>query len=299
MKIFSRRSIKHLPTFVRYSPLCVSKESADRQLQESFRGLWPKLVAMTTLFEDQGLRNFSDMANKSIVAKSFGGCLAFASLQNPLLRKYAFDPADFLQGAETAFSYISRAKISKDFIDFASESIKESESEAATLLRQSVHWKLFETLQEKAKSLKSEPFEITVTDFQVQKSNIIWATTRVVDETYHQKLRAENEKHPGTLYPLDSVLAIIDVSFEAEQAISVNIRNKSLDLPFISGNINDVLGEKTVQRLFARIANFNITAGLRFQGCLSSGLSQQPVSLDWMVSELLWEQTKSIALKAT
>ena len=63
----------------------------------------------------------------------------FALLQNPLLAKYGFDPADFIVGAESAYHRYAMACHSVEIFDFANGRLKTSE--AAELVRQSI-WKV-------------------------------------------------------------------------------------------------------------------------------------------------------------
>lgn len=87
------------------------REEEDERLQQSYEGLWPKLRVIKDLFFAEDAREVLYATIKSTV-RSFGRPIQlpmipvklYSDLQNPLLKKYRFDPDDFLEGAEIAVS---------------------------------------------------------------------------------------------------------------------------------------------------------------------------------------------------
>eukprot|EP01035_Chromulina_nebulosa_P002690 gene2690-3657_t len=89
-------------SFLRSSPcrqLFSSKDMSDWELQESFQGFLPKLIwTLQVLNTDAGLESYRVLNKKGLLGPSPESLYVFALLQNPLLAKYGFDPADFIVG---------------------------------------------------------------------------------------------------------------------------------------------------------------------------------------------------------
>ena len=105
---------------------------SDWELQESFQGVLPSLQDT----DAASLASYEALNEKGLLGPSPDRAYVFALLQNPLLAKYGFDPADFIIGAELAFKKYTLASSSLEFQDFANGKLKTSA--AATFVRQSV-----------------------------------------------------------------------------------------------------------------------------------------------------------------
>ena len=96
---------------------------ADDALQLSFEGFLPRLSSLKNLLDADGKKEYNDLVNGGIISNGLNGLLTYTDLQNPLLRKYKFDAADFLEGAKEAFRQVNLALASAEFQQYANNII--------------------------------------------------------------------------------------------------------------------------------------------------------------------------------
>ena len=114
---------------------------SDRELQESFKGFWPKLLSLRVLFTVAGREHFLSLFERRLVFPSSYGFMSFAFFQNPLLHKYDFDLIEFSIGAKHAYQQHMSALRSTEFENFAKG--RRKSSPIADFLRSSTNKSLY------------------------------------------------------------------------------------------------------------------------------------------------------------
>ena len=97
---------------------------SDLELHESYIGLLPRLEALFDLAIkpdcEEIFNQFREKTSLKGASKSiFHSFILYADLQNPLLKRYAFDVDDFMEGAEKAFHIVSEGLSSVEFGNYA------------------------------------------------------------------------------------------------------------------------------------------------------------------------------------
>ena len=94
--------------------------NSNKSLNLSFQGLIPKLLALEkVLLSNNGRREYIDLQMRGIFISTFQGLVLYSHLQNPLLKKYTFDVADFFAGARESVKLILELSGSTDFVEYA------------------------------------------------------------------------------------------------------------------------------------------------------------------------------------
>lgn len=115
---------------------------SDRELQESFKGFWPKFLSLLkVLSTDAGRQGARNLYHKNLIMGDKFGLYTYALLQNPLLIKYGFDIFEFAIGAKYAYQKHMSALLSAEFRNFA-KGLRKS-SAAATFLQNSTSKQLY------------------------------------------------------------------------------------------------------------------------------------------------------------
>jgi hypothetical protein len=255
---------------------------SDKELQLSFQGMKPRIMSLLQLFQPGGKEKYLELLQKGILSDPFNGLVLFTEFQNPLLIKYGFDPADFLIGAAEAFIQVNKAIASKDLANFASGVIQESES--AKLLEESVEPRIYDVCLSTAKMFNSQDREVILTDITLRRVAMERITTRIIgsgdekdvfgtasdliDRFTEMKQSGESTspspssaKSTRTLnYPVDSVVATVDVFFESEE--QYRTRSKGGD-----GGADSIFTSSRINR-----------SHFLFEGCISG-----QVELDWKI----------------
>jgi hypothetical protein len=82
--------------------LCTTK--SDIELQRDYQGIIPRILSILNLFGDNNkISALIELEDKKIVTSGIMRLFTYADLQNPLLVKYDFDPADFMEGINIKF----------------------------------------------------------------------------------------------------------------------------------------------------------------------------------------------------
>lgn len=97
-----------------------SKLEIDLLLQNQYDGLMPRVMSLWSLLNDEGMEKLKKLEKDAVIdpQKPLSALTLFADLQNPLLKKYKFDPSEFIVGAKHGYSTISAAICSIDFNNF-------------------------------------------------------------------------------------------------------------------------------------------------------------------------------------
>lgn len=97
-----------------------SSKISNKSLNLSFQGLIPKLLALQkVLLSDKGLDEYVGLKLRGIFKSTFHALVLYSHLQNPLLKKYAFDVVDFFEGAKESMKMILEFSGSKDFVEYS------------------------------------------------------------------------------------------------------------------------------------------------------------------------------------
>ena len=126
-----------LPSMVRRN-FC-NQNCPDAQLNFSFQGVMPKLVALgSKLITLRGLSEYMSLYNKGVITSTLAGLHLFAYLQNPLLVKYGFDASIFHIGAMKAFDMVGKIINGQDFIKYSLGELEDEPDECARLLKHAI-----------------------------------------------------------------------------------------------------------------------------------------------------------------
>jgi len=108
-----------------------SNTEIDLLLQNQYDGFIPRLMSLWTLTQDSGINKLQKLENDSVIdsQKPLSALTLYADLENPLLTKYKFEPAEFVVGAKHAFMAISTAICSTDFNNFVNGFVNISETQ--------------------------------------------------------------------------------------------------------------------------------------------------------------------------
>ena len=122
--------------------------AVDRELQGSYEGLLPRLMTLQTLLDKKARGTLFDLHKNGVVPQESPliALAIFADLQNPLLKKYKFDAAEFVVGAKEAFRQVHMAIASADFFNFSNGFASDQGSDK--LLQESLHPKLYAACRE-------------------------------------------------------------------------------------------------------------------------------------------------------
>ena len=258
---------------------------SDWELQESFKGFLPKLIwTLQILNTDAGLESYLALKKKGTLGPSPVSFYVFALLQNPLLAKYGFDPADFIIGARSAFQRYSLASSSVEMFDFANGRLKTSE--AAKLVRQSV-WKfMYNTNILVLKQLDEGPIRIVET-LDISDVQIYFARTTVIDNDHSDEdslvsewdiksfsdLKSSEFKKCFFSNPIGSVVATVGLKFIAtdkyREHVCGTMRNR------MKANCSPDEWKRYNTELYTRI---------HYKQCVFEGCISGHVPLDWKIA---------------
>ena len=98
-----------------------NNNSSNKSLNLSFQGVIPKLLALEKglISSGTGRKEYIELQKRGIFSTTFQGLVLYSHLQNPLLKKYAFDLSDFFEGAKESFKLIRNLSASKDFVEYS------------------------------------------------------------------------------------------------------------------------------------------------------------------------------------
>lgn len=255
--------------------LCTVNNLSDRELQESFKGFWSKVFSLQVLVSDAGQKNFQNLDAKSLLGPMPYSLYTFAILQNPLLQKYGFNPAEFAIGAEEAFKQFSLAIASREFSNFAKGFIKSSA--VATFMQSTVSENLYNicvvALKHNSSETTMESIEVSAVHYLALETKVIKSNLFDVDsETTETETAVVNESGLGERrkispsYPVDSVVTEITMVLQATENYRTRYNPTDIDLDGYDG------GEQTVVR--SRVTITQCT----FEGCISGH-----APLDWKI----------------
>lgn len=233
-------------------------DSSDKDLQLSFEGLYPRLVALQGLLNESGRNYYELLVETEVTSRTrpFSSLYLYADLQNPLLQKYDFDPMDFMDGAKEAFKQIHHAIASEEFFNYANDKIETSSQ--AELLKESVSPTIYDACLSALQSLGAQGSKTFMTDVKILEIAMTSVNTYVVDQARLKKLnyaklnkylKKEIDKFSESVdkgeigygkfmektitlaadvpeseiledpgYPLGSVVATVEVHFKAEES---------------------------------------------------------------------------------
>lgn len=174
----------------------------DRALVKSFDGLVPKLAsAYNTVMNSNARAEMKRLIDGKVLVPAYVPALAcFSQLQNPVLKKYKFNPVEFMEGATEAFKQIHLAIASTEFSKFCNGERKESPK--ADLLKASLSPYLFDACTRAARHLYKGDKTLVMTHVDVSKRALLSLETfiyvdllashkKLVDDTVNALLKKE------------------------------------------------------------------------------------------------------------
>ena len=206
-----------------YRFLCTYNNISDRELQESFKGFWPKILTLQVLGSDAGWKKFLQLDGKSLLGPLPYSLYSFVILQDPLLLKYGFNPSDFAIGAEEAFKQFSLALSSTEFANFANGHIKSSKQ--AIFLQNAVSQNLYTACLNALRKDQLGSPEVTMKSIEVSAVHFLALETRVVrnntenaesDLEISESDQTASRKIPES-FPINSVVAEITMVLQATE----------------------------------------------------------------------------------
>ena len=261
-----------------YRSFFSSKDRSDCELQESFQRVLPKIVwTLQVLFTDAGLASYEALNEKGLLGPSPKSVHIFALLQNPLLAKYGFDPAEFIVGAALAYKRYSLASLSAEFLDFANGRLKTSA--AATLVRQSVWEAMYDANIFVCKEVDGGPGRV-LESFDLSKSQICFVKTTLIEDSSEDSLinkwdirKFSDLKSPYFQkksffrYPVGSVVTTVGVKFMVTGSYRYYVRGKMQ---------TNLFKKKWSTELDTQILRYD---QVTFEGCISGH-----APLEWKIA---------------
>eukprot|EP01035_Chromulina_nebulosa_P022546 gene22546-29196_t len=255
-----------------YRLLCTFNNISDQELQESFEGFWPKVFSLQVLSSDAGQKTFLHLDGKCLLGPLPYSLYTFAILQDPLLKKYAFNPTEFAIGAEEAFKQFSLAIASREFLNFANGFIKSSA--VANFVQNTVSENLYNICVDALNKNKMDSPETTMESIDVSAVHYLALETRLIrnnladidiDTTETATAVTSGKRKKVFPYPVDSVVAKITMVLQATENYRTRYNPTEDDAGYAGG-------ESTVSH-----SRVNITQ-CTFEGCISGH-----APLDWKI----------------
>jgi hypothetical protein len=134
---------------------------------------------------EQHIRNFDTSVISQVML--FNGLGVTWSLQNPLLKKYDFDADQFLTGAEQALREVTKAIVSRDVFEYATNEAVTT-SEPATFLSEVLFPHVYINIMSNLRGNRDEetnttlPYRELPNDVEIHKSYIVDVKAYPVDE---------------------------------------------------------------------------------------------------------------------
>jgi hypothetical protein len=185
-----------------------SEREKDAALLAEYREENPIAFLFTSKGLEQHIKNF----DKRIISQVqlFNGVATTWALMNPLLMKYEFDAEDTLTGAEQCLRSVTRALVSRDLFNYATD-INVTRSPNAEFLSSVLNPVLYHSVLSSLRANKYEnlPFRKLPAEAVIHKSYITDVHTMLVDEDLIKESNATNE----------SIAGIADSEFTAPEGL--------------------------------------------------------------------------------
>eukprot|EP01041_Mallomonas_annulata_P000455 gene455-824_t len=154
----------------------------DYVLQKQFTGIMPRLAALWSLTEEKGFEKMMKLnADKVIYPfRPIKGLSLFADLHNPLLKKYEFDPVEFLEGAKQAYSKVHGAFTSVEFSNYINGFSNKSDEN--DLLFNCLHPSIYKACVTTARDLHKAGITTRVTGLEILEMSMMSIFTDVITE---------------------------------------------------------------------------------------------------------------------
>eukprot|EP01038_Epipyxis_sp_PR26KG_P009379 gene9379-12637_t len=234
-----------------------SNELDDLKLQLSFQDPFNRLIKSNFFLSKEILEEYNRLISLNVLSTNptYGSILnrfiLFDDLQNPLLKKYNFDPVDFMEGANEAFKQIFTIFNSIELSNFSKGNIQESSK--AELIKSVTVPKIHDTVFE---ALKGAKFVTMLKDFKIVSNFIETISTDIITK--------ENDK--SIRYPQGSVVAYVTVNFIVVE--SYIFKNRDL-LSLLPDDDDDKTIDRTVSHMWT------------FESCISGHKE-----MDWIICKI-------------
>lgn len=193
----------------------VDKErEKDAVLLSAFHNKMPLEFIFTSEGLEQHIKNFDRQIISQV--QLFNGVAISWALTNPLLKKYDFNAEDFLVGAEQALREVTRALVSRDLFEYATN-INCKKSESADFLSKVLYPFQYHSVMSslRANKFNGLPFRNLPAEAVIHRSYIVDMHTYMVDEQMIEDRKASDEE----LQALLKADMIIPEGVEDESAI--------------------------------------------------------------------------------
>jgi hypothetical protein len=207
---------------------------SDRDLQIEFSTVGAKLeLVLSLLLRVEERKKFAALQNKNIIGTEniLENGAVYVCLQNPLLKRYDFDPAEFLEGAKFGFEAVYSAIASKDFFEFCNKTVENSESHE--LLSSTLSPTLYDACVRAQKLLHSQGAAVTLKELSIPRFHISAVFTSI----------AAGDVPPGTEYMRDRERMLY---LEAQKTMNTFLKEKGNEGNELSSTTTDADGANSV-----------------------------------------------------
>jgi len=232
--------------FIRCSARFSSESGpSDKQLQLGY-GIIPRVVSLESLLRQEGRKHFHNLWSQGVVKAGdffqlFNGLVVYTDLHNPLLKKYNFDPVEFMTGAKYAFIEVFRAISSKDLSDYSNGFSTESVS--AQLLSEVLPSRVYDACVDATKEIHSKGMKIELKDISIVSASIHRVRTEVYMDPYKdmrkhfvkdgpdivEVRKMQEDLFPKKPYDNGSVIATVEVLFDSMETYHNQIHTAEID----------------------------------------------------------------------
>lgn len=193
----------------------VDKESEkDALLLSTFHDKNPLEFLFTSEGLEQHIKNFDRRVISQV--QLLNGVATSWALTNPLLKKYDFNAEDFLLGAEQALQEVTRALVSRDLFEYATN-VTVKKSESADFLSKVLYPFQYHSVMSslRANKFNSLPFRNLPADALIHRSYIVDIHTYMVDEQMVEDRKVSDEE----LQAMSKADLVVPEGVEDESAI--------------------------------------------------------------------------------
>mmetsp|Transcript_229 Transcript_229/g.285 ORF Transcript_229/g.285 Transcript_229/m.285 type:complete len:187 (+) Transcript_229:117-677(+) len=151
----------------------------DKEMHDSYKGFMPRMLTLQNLMDTPGRTEVASMIKSGVASadRPMSTLILYTDLQNPLLKKYKFDPKSFLVGSKEAFLQVHQAIASADFFNFSNGF--STTSDANTILKSSLHPKLYSACSLACKDLHGKNIQTFMTSAIVNSISMERVTTDI------------------------------------------------------------------------------------------------------------------------
>jgi len=166
-------------------------------MHDSYKGFMPRMLTLQNLMDTPGRTEVASMIKSGVASadRPMSTLILYTDLQNPLLKKYKFDPKSFLVGSKEAFLQVHQAIASADFFNFSNGF--STTSDANTILKSSLHPKLYSACSLACKDLHGKNIQTFMTSAIVNSISMERVTTDIQQGNIEEKSNSDRVVEGG------------------------------------------------------------------------------------------------------